>query len=129
MIAGAINAGLYADWLAYIKAKDAKDAFLYFVGQAACLTGYVCHPEPKGVVRAFRFMSATNDSEQPFAFIPNQEWLLFYFRQPAVRSGLYSYSALQKNFESANENGTGEWTVKLHNISEVQRLLRVLSLS
>lgn len=129
MIAGAINARLYADWLAYIESKDTKDAFLYFVGQAACLTGYVCCPKPKGAVRAFRFMNATNESEQPFAFILNQEWLRFYFRQPAVRSGLYSYGALKKNFESAYENGTGEWTVKLHNISEVQRMLRFLSLS
>jgi hypothetical protein len=129
MLAEAVNAEMYGEWLAYIETEGTRDAFLYLVGLAACVTGYTCFPKPKGVVRAFRFMLAGNEEEQPFAFIPNQEWLLFYFRLPAVRSGRYSFDTLREAFDSANENEAGEWTVKLRSISEVKRLWRILAVA
>jgi hypothetical protein len=127
MIAEALNAELYARWLAHIEVDETKDAFSFIVGRAASTTGYACHPQLKGAVRDFRFINEKN--EQPFAFIPNKSWLLFYFRQPAVRSGLYSFGELQAAFDSANENGSGEWTVKLRSISDVRRLWGILKLS
>ena len=129
MIAGSTNSNLYLEWLDQVEAKGAQDAFIYMVGLAACLKDYVCYPKPHGVVNAFRFMSAANDKEQPFAFIPNNQWLLFYFRLPAVRSHRYSLENLKAIFESTNENGTGEWTVKIHNIHDAKLLFDYLDLN
>jgi hypothetical protein len=127
MIAGSTNSNFYQEWLGQIESKCTQDAFIYIVGLSACLKDFVCYPKPHGVVNAFRFMSSENDKEQPFAFIPNNHWLLFYFRLPAVRSHRYSLADLKNIFESANENGTGEWTIKLQNIYDVQLLFQYLA--
>lgn len=126
MLADAKNASLYSEWLAHIKESDVKDAFLYIVGASAVLTNYRCYPQKKGEVRDFRYI--TENDEQPFAFILNHAWLLFYFRANAIRSGRYSFAMVQKEFCSAKELGRGEWTVKLRSIADVQRLWRLLSI-
>ena len=66
--------------------------------------------------------------EQPFSFIPNKQWLLFYFRAPAVRSGRYCLKDLQQQFDSASKNTCGQWTVKLRSISDAKRLWQFLDL-
>jgi hypothetical protein len=126
MLAQAQNAELYAEWLAHIEAPETREAYCYLVGRAAVLRSLKCHPQHKGVVRDVRFMDERN--EQPFSFIPNKTWLLFYFRAPAVRSGKYSFQALSGAFDSAAENDSGEWTVKLRCIADIQRLFAVLSI-
>lgn len=125
MLSQAQNTELYADWLAHIEAQEAREAFCYLVGRAAVLRSLKCHPQRKGVVRDIRFIDDRN--EQPFSFIPNKTWLLFYLRAPAVRSGKYSFQELSDAFDSAGENNSGEWTVKLRSIADVQRLMQLLS--
>jgi hypothetical protein len=66
--------------------------------------------------------------ETPFAFIPNREWVLFYFRLPAVRSGQYDLDVVKSTFDGVRVNGTGEWTVKLRSIADVRRLWTLLQL-
>lgn len=126
MVAQTQNAELYAEWLAHIEATETQDAFCYLVGRAVVLRSLKCHPQHKGVVRDVRLMDERN--EQLFSFIPNKTWLLFYFRAPAVRSGKYSFNALSCAFDSAAENNSDEWTVKLRCIADVQRLFALLSL-
>jgi hypothetical protein len=126
MIAQAQNAGLYAEWLTYIEAPEAREAFCYLVGRAAVLRSLECHPARKGGVRDVRFMNG--QGEQPFSFISNRSWLLFYLRAPAIRSGRYTLQELSCLFGSAMENGSAEWTVRLHSMEEVRRPLDYLSL-
>jgi len=121
------NADLLPQWLDQIETDQTRDAFRYLVGLAATLTEFECYAQLKGEVRDFRFF-ARGGHEQPFAFIPNRHWLLFYFRAPAVRSGKYSLQSLQAAFDSAIENNSGEWTVRLRSIPDVQRLWRLLSI-
>jgi len=111
---------LYRDWESYIDVPDARAAFRYIVGVAACSGRYRCHIQWKGDVRDFRFHDVSG--EQTHSFITNQRWLLFYFRPPAVRSGEYSRERLSQDFDSFEENPAGEWTVKLTNIADVDRL-------
>lgn len=125
MISQAQGAELYPEWLAYIETHETQEAFCYLIGRAAVLRSLTCHPQPKGVVRDVRFMDDQN--QQPFALIPSKAWLLFYFRLPAVRSGKYSFRDIAARFDSAAENTSGEWTVKLRSIPDVQRLFAVLS--
>ena len=124
MLKGALNSELYSEWLASIEQAETREAFTYLVGLAACLGGYSCHPQKKGVVRDFRFLNA--QEEQPFAFIINQKWLLFYFRLPAVQGRHYSLDQVKAAFDSATVTNTGEWTVKLQSIQDVKRLWSLL---
>jgi hypothetical protein len=126
MLSDARNSSLYPDWLDYIQSKEAKDAFRFIVGLAAGLRNYTCHPGLHGVYRDFRFCDEAG--EQPFAFGIAQKWLLFYFRLPAIRSGRYKFEQLKSGFPSANQVNSGEWTVKLNDISDVHRLWTILSI-
>jgi hypothetical protein len=126
MLHEAKNSDLIPQWLGHIEDQQAKEAFVYLVGLAAALTEFQCHAQFKGEVRDFRFI--TTGEEQPFSFIPNKQWLLFYFRAPSVRSGKYSLQSLQHEFDGAAENTRGEWTVRLRSISDVQRLWKLLAI-
>ena len=127
MIAGAENSTLYIEWSQAIADPDVRNAFRYLVGLCAENTRYTCHPQWKGEVRDFRFIDEGN--EQPFSFIVNRNWLLFYFRSPAIRRKLVARASLAANFDSLNENTAGEFTVKLRSISDIQRLWNLIGWS
>jgi hypothetical protein len=120
------NAELYPDYLGYIESEKTRDAFRYVVGFAAGLKRFNARLQFNGEVRDFRFMD--EHGEQPFSFITNQRWLLFYFRPPAIRSGRYSFQALKQVVDSAGENPAGEWTVKVRSLDDALRLVRLLDL-
>jgi hypothetical protein len=124
MLVNDINNELFAEWSDSITDERARAAFWYLIGVSACLEDYRCQIQWKGEVRDFRFY-AEND-EQPFSFITNQEWLLFYFRKPAIRSGRFSVQKLKDLFDSFNENSAGEWTVKIAGVSDAHLLARTL---
>lgn len=124
VLAESKNANLLPQFLEHITAPEIKDAYSYLVGVAAVDRTFKCYPEFKSFIRDFRFYAESG--EQPFAFIVNQASLLFYFRAPAVRSGRYSLSDLKQLNESSAENSSGEWTVRLVNIGDVQRLWNYL---
>jgi hypothetical protein len=116
------NPKLYSEWLEYIQDADVKAAFLYLIGLAACSRRFRCNIQWKGEVRDFRFHECSG--EQPYSFITNQRWLLFYFRASAVRSDHKLRQTLSKVFDSFEENSAGEWTIKLRSISDVGKLTR-----
>jgi hypothetical protein len=120
MLADAKNAEYLPEFLAQIVSADAKAAFRSLVGLAATDSEFICHGQMKGAVRDFRFFNRSG--EQWFSFIVNSSWLLFYFRLPAVRSGKYALASIRAAFDSASQNTRGEWTVRLQNAGEVQRL-------
>ena len=120
-ITDARNTHLYTEWANFIETPPTRGAFCYIVGVAACSPRFLCHIQWKGQVRDFRFHEASGD--QPFSFITIRRWLLFYFRLPAVRSGAYLRDLLEKDFRSFRENPQGEWTIKLRNIADFDRLL------
>jgi hypothetical protein len=126
MLANSINPQLYPEWLAHVEPPGVKEAFVYLVGSAATLRELSCHAQFKGVVRDFRFINAKD--EQPFSFIVNQKWLLFYFRAPSVQSGSYSRADLVKLFPESRENKRKEWTVRLRSTEDVRALLLFLEL-
>jgi hypothetical protein len=127
MLTDALNSDLYPEWLEYIESDEARDAFCLIVGLAASVRGYSCHPGLHGVYRDFRFIDQCGD--QPFAFGVAKNWLLFYFRAPATRSGRYSFEEVKASFPSANQPGETEWTVKLKNTGDVHALWKYLQLT
>jgi hypothetical protein len=126
MLAQSVNSGLYPTWLAHVSNSGTREAFLYLAGFAATLEALTCHAQFKGVVRDFRFYS--DSGEQPFSFIINRRWLLFYFRPPSVRSGRYDPEALKNLFPSMNINRRGEWTVRVASLQDAMRLVSFLAL-
>ena len=117
---------LYPEWLNYIKSESTKEAFIYIVGLASCLNNHSCHPDWHGNYRDFRFFDL--NGEQPFAFGLAQNWLLFYFRPPAIRSNRYKFETIAEVFKNANNKKSDEWTVKLYSIENVRQLWRLLRL-
>ena len=126
MLAKAQNGDLFAQWLTHIDTLKTREAFCYLIGHAAVFRSLSCYPERKGAVRDVRFVN--EGGEQPFSFIPNKRWILFYFRLPAIRSGKFLFRELSATFDSAAQNKTGEWSVKLRSIDDVQQLLGFLSI-
>lgn len=124
MLEGSLWPELYCEWLEHISDPEARNAYLYLLGLAACSREYVCFPKQKGVVRDFRYVDSAK--RQHFAFIPNAGWLLFYFRLPAIRTGRYSITELQAAFGSVGTNKAGEWTVKIANIADADRLWKII---
>ena len=124
MLTDSKNAALYTEWHKSITDPQVQAAFHYIVGAAARLEEYQCHIQWKGKVRDFRFHDT--GGEQPFSFITNNRWLLFYLRPPAIRSGTFSRNELENLFDSVAENSAGEWTVRLRSIPDVERLIRFL---
>jgi len=129
MLANSLNPEFYKDWLAHIVDSETKDAFIYIAGYAACLSDYNCHPQFKGKngpVRDFRFIDA--EGKLPFAFIVNQQWLLFYLRKPAISSGRYTLETIKSTFPSVTKNESGEWTIKIKSLPDAKLLTRILGL-
>jgi hypothetical protein len=127
MIANASNKELYIEFHEYIDNDEVKSAFCYIVGLCAILLEYTCHPTHSGGKRDFRFTNT--EAKIPFALIVTKSWLLFYFRKSSVDSGNYNFDILRESFESAHENNTGEWTIKLSSIADVNLLWRILAIS
>lgn len=124
MLDGSENGQLFSEWLDFILEPDVKDAFIYLVGVCVCLPRMNCDIQWKGEVRNFRLFD--EQGEQPYSFITNQKWVLFYFRPVAVRALRDCREELMSTFDEFKENPAGEWTVKLRNIEEVKRLVAFL---
>lgn len=120
MIAIDSDLDLLADWSDYISDPATRSAFQYMVGLSVCLREFHCQVQWKGEIRDFRLLDALG--QQPFSFITNQKWLLFYFRAPAVRSGTYKRDEVESLFDSLKENPAGEWTIKIRSIDDVEKL-------
>jgi len=126
MLSGFKNGELIPQYVAKITAPETLDALRMIIGLSAELEGWECYPQKKGEVNDFRFFDSSG--EQVFAFIPNQKWLLFYFRKPAIRSGQFDFQTLSALLDTASENNGGEWTVKIRDTSELKTLWSYLSI-
>lgn len=119
MLRGAESIELYRDYYEILRTPEAKHAFLYMVGWASTLKGYDVFPSSHGHIKDFRFLRG---KDWDFAFIPNQKWMLFYFRTPCIRLPKYSREEILGQFPDAKETNAGEFTVRLQNVSDVMRL-------
>lgn len=102
-----------------ISASGVREAYLYLTHHAATLPAYECRPQVKGAIRDFRYYQG---AEQPFAFIVNQQSLLWYFRPPGLKLPAASVSQLQREFDEVRENPAGEITVRISTLEDAQRI-------
>lgn len=119
MLKGAENQSLYVEHYDYVLAPETRQAYLYLIGWASTLKEYECYPSFHGVIKDFRFMRG---EDWDFAFIPNQQWLLFYFRKPCLRLPKYSRDEILSRFPDASENPSGEFTTKVTSLPLAVRI-------
>jgi hypothetical protein len=120
MLRGAESSEVYQEYYEILRTPEAKHAFLYVIGWASTLKGYDCYPGSHGHIKDFRFL---RNDDCYFAFIPNQKWMLFYFRKPCLCLPKFSRDEIIGRFPCAKENKSGEFTVRLKNMSDVMRLV------
>jgi hypothetical protein len=121
MLKGAENQTLYREHHEIMKTDDARNAYSFLVGWSSSLKDFECMPNKHGEVRDFQFWV---DGNYYFAFIPNQQWLLFYFRIPSQRNKKFSRDAIFQHFPEASENNKGEFTIK---VKDLKTALKVAS--
>lgn len=119
VLAGANNQNLYREYYELIQSSEAKEAYNYLVGWAASLRSHDFFPGSHGVIKDFRFMRG---ADWDFAFIPNQKWLLFYFRKPCLNSEKFSKTRVLESFPNAIENNAGELTIRVSTLEMAVRL-------
>ena len=119
MLSGAENQSLYREYYELIQDSDAKQAYSYLIGWASSLKNHNCLPSAHGVIKDFRIMRG-NDWD--FAFIPNQKWLLFYFRRPCQKLEKFAHVNILSKFPEANENNHGEITIRIKTLEEAIKL-------
>ena len=105
----------------HIKSPEANQAFQYMLDWADSLEKYECYPTIRkigdGDFRDFQFWRGEN---QDFAFIPNKhEGLLFYFREDRSKIK-YPPKSIRSRFPDANENTSGEFTVRISSLEDAK---------
>jgi len=112
---------ILAEHRAYLRNDKAKEAFDALVAAAVEMSAYDTAPGWHGEIRDFRY-NARASGDGPFAFIVNRNDLLFYVRLPGLRRVPGGFGALASQFDTANENSRGEWTVRIASKEDAQRL-------
>ena len=108
----------------HISLDEVKDALHHIIDFVSDSHIFKCHFKKKGVLRDLRFY--TSEGTQPFALIVNKTSLLFYLRKAAVNSGSYKYTDLAESFPTLKENNSGEWTVKIFSLLDVEKLTELV---
>ena len=114
---------LFAAYGEDVVAPETKDAYAFLVGWGVASRSYSCAPGTHGRIKDVRYMF---DGAQYFAFIPNQRWLLFYFRKPCLGLPKYSQQRLAQHFPALNETPGGEFTVRITSIEDALRVARYI---
>jgi hypothetical protein len=119
MLRSTDNQELYTEYQAIVVDTDAKQAYSYIIEWASMLAGYECFPSSHGHIKDFRFMRG---KDWDFAFIPNQKWLLFYFRKPSLRLPKYTKQEILNRFPAAHETTGGEFHIRIANLEDARLL-------
>ena len=118
------DANLFAAYSDDVQDPGSKDAFAYLVGWGASSKQYVCLASGHGYIKDVRFML---DEKWYFAFVPNQQWLLFYFRKPCLSLPKYARDHILQQFPDAKEiSSSGEFTVRITTVQDAIRLARYI---
>lgn len=121
MLKGDEDAGLFQTFAENIRNVGAMHAYRYLVGWGLASKDYACFPKPQGYLDSVRFYRG---SAWGFAFIPNQQWLTFYFRKPCLGLAKFAKGEILQRFPHAQETKEGEYIIR---ISALEDALRIAS--
>lgn len=113
MLLGIAEQDSYLAYYDIAASQDVRSAYCYMVGWASSLKSHICFPSSHGHIKDFRFMRGDC---WDFSFIPNQKWLLFYFRTPCLKLPHYSPAEILSRFPVAKKTSAGEYHVRISNL-------------
>jgi len=123
MLLGAENAKLYREHAELVRTESARAAYAYLIGWSSTLAGYECFPSRHGIIPDYRFYRGRS---WDFAFIPNQKWILFYFRKPSHKLDKYTPSLLLRQIREAEITRSGEVTVRVASLSLAKKVAKYI---
>ncbi len=109
------DGGHFLDFGQKIQSESVRQAYRYLVGWGAESTRFMCYPKPHGYINSVRFYRG---AAWEHAFIPNQEWLTFYFRKPCLLHAKFARAEIFRHFPDAEENSSGEFIVRVRSIED-----------
>lgn len=113
------------EWSYHIPDGQVRYAFRYLVEIACSLQDFYCQIVENDAETSF-CLTENSTGQTPFGFSANSDWLLFTFREAAIRSTSFSLQELQSVFSSAHESNIGEWSVRMRTQEDVDSLLRFI---
>ncbi|MCC7461740.1 MAG: HNH endonuclease [Gammaproteobacteria bacterium] len=119
------NTELLAEYRAYLRTEDARQAFDALLAAGERQRRYDCVPQRQGESRLLAFDDARS-GERAFTCAVNHSDLLLIVRRPGqvrITGGLRN---LKERFGWAHDNPTGEWAVRLRTGEEARQLGRML---
>lgn len=114
---------LIKEYEGFIDSPAVQEAFRYLVEYAKSLQGLECFPKRQGYMRGFRYLKG---SAWVYGFAVNKNSLVFYFRKPSFSSGLLPEAELRRAFPDNEVRPDGEIKVKLWNVSEARKLMKLV---
>lgn len=106
-----------------IESEEVADAFFYLVGHGLSLPGWRCTAVQKGFIPGFLYYL---DRQNPYSFIINENSLLFYLRKPGMKILGIRVDEISKSFSDVTANKRSEVKVRINNIVEAKRLVKLL---
>ncbi|MDF2374575.1 MAG: hypothetical protein P1V21_27725 [Rhizobiaceae bacterium] len=103
--------------------SEVREAFLNLVTDAKTRQAYVVRPGKHGHIYDFRYYLK---EKWCYAFIPNQNSLLWYFRRPLLNECAVDIVTLQHDFEEVRVTVAKEITVRLKNYDDAQKITNYL---
>ena len=124
-----MNSGLSnaerSELLARLESQELVAAFSCLVDGLSDLGLFVLSPNILGRKKALNFKSG---KVSYFAFIANKEWLLWYFRRPGLKDGIFTFDELKAVFPSLTfsarlEVEKLEAVLRIRSVEEVDAVL------
>ena len=94
------------------------------LAQAPLPVGMTVRPSGHGFIeRELRFET---DCGWLYAAVLNQKWILWYFRKPALATGLVDECSILAQFPDAQRTALGEFKLRLHAPEDASDVLRYI---
>jgi hypothetical protein len=113
-----------SDLLDCIESTEARQAFLLLITALSGAISVSATPGVHGFIKDFRVVQ---NSRNYFAFIPNKQWLLCYFRKPGFSDGMFQIDAILSHFPEAEKTKQGEMKLKVSDYETASRTAHYLS--
>lgn len=120
-----IKKGLYllVDHNRKIESQEVADAFFYLVGHGLTLPGWQCTAAQKGFIPDFRYYLGR---KMPYAFIVNENSLLFYLRKAGLAMLKDRAEDIRKKFVDVSDTPRGEIKIRVNNTDDAKKLVKFL---
>ena len=109
-----------ATQIAQIDNADVRNAYLRFAFSLNGQRGLALQPDSHGYIESeLRFYAGT---EWYLSAVLNKQWVLFYFRNPAIRDGFLDGSEISRAFTDAELTKAKDYKLRLADLPEASKV-------